>query len=175
MRERIVIKGHEKEIKEILGNCNKNPIWLSISLAQRKKIWNQNIIDNTILKEGITNTLDLYRGIVVPADDETVYQEGVLKKTIMDYSVGSYSLNKDIADRYSICDENGNLDQICEDYYSIVIKIKDGEYVNVHQLYDSNDLYERLFIGEEEYYCFPTEIEIIKMVLYRNSDIKGRK
>lgn len=165
MRKLIVNNGAEVHIKDMLSGMKKTGMMSMMPLNQRKLLWNDEIRRNTHYGEEECPP-ELYRGIVIPLNADNNLSVEDLPNIVQEYAVGSYSADSSIADTFSMCGPDNNLDVFSRDYISVVIKFVDGDYLNVFQLYDENNIYERFIFAEKEYYCFPTEILIVKMELY---------
>lgn len=160
-----------KVIKDILYGSHTG-LEAMIPLKDRKNLWNEQIrecIDREIERDLY---FPLYRGIVI--QDSGNYDQNALIAQISEYKTGSFSSQRDIANSYSYCGYNGNLDVYFDNYYSIILRFIDGEYINVNELLDKNDLFEKWYNREKEFYCFPEKV-IIEKIEYYGTSILAKK
>ena len=159
---KLIINDEAKNlIKKIL--YRKEPMVKMMSVSERKKLINDTIGQG--IEKKLEDNLDnnLYRGVVIEDTGIDYSEEGLkaLSEQINVYKTGSYSMDISIAEAYSKCGSDCNLDYDYENYFSIVFKFVSGDYVNIHELLEEN-WEEKYYIREKEYYCFPKEITIEK-------------
>ncbi len=172
MKELIIERIEAKKILKDTLYGQKTALMHMIPLNLRKKLWNERI------KECVDKELEgnlefpLFRGMVI--EDDGIYDEDNLLAKINEYKTGPFSCNKKIANAFSRCGNNGNLDIYSSNYYSVILRFVDGDYLSVFKLFDENDMFERHFIREKEFYCFPKEV-LIEEVKYYGSSLAGKK
>lgn len=129
MKELIIDRIEARVIIKDTLYGQKTALMHMIPLSLRKELWNGRIKD-CVDKELEGNLeFSLFRGLVI--EDDGIYNKDILLAKINEYKTGFFTCNKNIANAYSRCGNNGNLDINSSNYYSVILRFIDGGYLSV--------------------------------------------